>query len=183
MKDSEIIALYFARDEKAIDESDRKYGTLCRSIADRILESVEDTEECVSDTWLRAWNVIPPEHPQRLDAFFAKITRNLALDRWRSSHTKKKGGGNAELCLSELESTLTSSADPADRLLLRDLLNRFLRELKPDTREIFLLRYWYFCTNAEIAGRTGKSLAAVKISLHRTREELRKYLEKEGITL
>ncbi len=182
MKDSEIIALYFARDEQAIDESERKYGPLCRTVADRILDSAQDTEECVSDTWLRAWNVIPPEHPHRLDAFFAKITRNLALDRWRSSHTKKKGGGTANLCLDELKNSVASSADPVDRLLLRDLLNRFLRELKPETREIFLLRYWYFCTNAEIAKRTGKSLAAVKISLHRTREELRKFLEKEGIT-
>jgi len=181
MEDSDIIALYFARDEKAIDESERKYGALCRSVADRILDSAPDTEECVSDTWLRAWNVIPPERPRRLDAFFAKITRNFALDRWRTNHTKKKGGGIAELCLSELESSIPS-ADPIDRLLLRDLLNRFLRGLKPDAREIFLLRYWYFRTNAEIAERTGKSLAAVKISLYRTREELRKYLEKEGIT-
>lgn len=182
MEDSEIVALYFARDEKAITESEQKYGTLCRTIANRILDSIPDAEECVSDTWLRAWNVIPPERPNRLEAFFAKITRNLALDRWRSSHAKKKGGGIAELCLDELGNAVSSSADPVDRLLLRDLLNRFLRELKPETREIFLLRYWYFCTNAEIARRTGKSLAAVKISLHRTREELRKYLEKEGIT-
>ena len=181
MEDSEIIALYFARDEKAIDESNRKYGSLCRTIADRILDSGSDTEECVSDTWLRAWNVIPPERPHRLDTFFAKITRNIALDRWRANHTKKKGGGITELCLSELESSIPS-ADPFDRLLLLDLLNRFLRELPPDAREIFLLRYWHFRTNAEIAVRTGKSLAAVKISLHRTREKLRKYLEKEGIT-
>lgn len=183
MEDNEIVALYFAKNETAILESEQKYGNLCRTIANRILDSAQDTEECVSDTWLRAWNVIPPERPNRLDAFFAKITRNLALDRWRSSHTKKKGGGIADLCLEELGSAVSSSADPVERLLLRDLLNRFLRELKPETREIFLLRYWYFCSNADIARRTGKSLAAVKISLHRTREELRKFLEKEGIDL
>jgi RNA polymerase sigma-70 factor (ECF subfamily) len=183
MEDSEIVILFFARNENAILESERKYGKLCRSVAERILSSAEDTEECVSDTWLKAWNVIPPDKPARLGAFFAKITRNLALDRWRSAHTKKKGGGIADLCLEELQNSITSSADPIDRLLLRDLLNRFLRELKPEPREIFLLRYWYFFSNADIAQRTGKSLAAVKISLHRTREELRKYLEKEGVDL
>lgn len=183
MKDSEIIGLYFSRDENAILESEKKYGSLCRTIAGRILNSVQDAEECVSDTWFRAWNVIPPEHPQRLGAFFAKITRNLALDRWRTAHSLKKGSGCADLCLEELRDSIPGEADPVDRLLLRDLLNRFLRELKPETREIFLLRYWYFCTNAEIARRTGKSLAAVKISLHRTREELRDYLKKEGVTL
>ena len=183
MKDSEIIALYFARDEKAIDESNRKYGTLCRTIAERILDSAQDTEECVSDTWLRAWNVIPPERPRRLEAFFAQITRNLALDRWRNSHAKKNGGGILPLCFDELRSDISDSADPIDRFLLRDLLNTFLHDLKPDAREIFLLRYWYFFTDAEIAGRTGKSIAAVKISLHRTRENLRKFLIKEGIDL
>ena len=185
MEDSEIIALFFARDEKAIDESSRKYGSLCRTVAGRILDSVQDTEECVSDTWLRAWDAIPPEHPKRLDAFFAKITRNLALDRWRSSHTKKKGGGETELCLEELKNTLSpeSDADPVDRMILRELLNCFLRGLSAETREIFLLRYWYFCPVKEIAQRTGKSTAAVKVTLHRTRESLRQYLEKEGFDL
>ena len=183
MDDRDIIALFFERDESAIMESDRKYGSLCRSIAGRILDSTEDAEECVSDTWLRAWNVIPPERPYHLESFFAKITRNLALDRWRNNHTKRKGSGTPALCLEELGQILTSYADPADRLFLRDLLNRFLRELKPDAREMFLLRYWQFCSNKEIARHTGKSLAAVKISLHRTREELRQFLIKEGIDL
>ena len=183
MDDSRIIQLFWDRNEDAIAETSLKYGSYCRSVAHNILGNNEDAEECVSDTWFRAWNVIPPEHPQRLGAFFAKITRNLALDRWRTAHSLKKGSGCADLCLEELRDSIAGEADPVDRLLLRDLLNRFLRELKPETREIFLLRYWYFCTNAEIARRTGKSLAAVKISLHRTREELRNYLKKEGVTL
>ena len=184
MEDSEILALFFVRDEKAIDESERKYGALCRSVAGRILDSPQDTEECVSDTWLRAWNAIPPERPGRLDVYFTKITRNLALDRWRSSRTKKKGGGELDLCLDELKNTLSDAdADPADRLVLRELLNRFLRGLSAEAREIFLLRYWYFCPNDEIARRTGKSTVAVKVSLHRTREKLRNYLEKEGFDL
>lgn len=183
MEDSEILDLYFARDEKAITESDRKYGILCRTVAERILHSSSDSEECVSDTWLRAWNVIPPEQPKCLAAFFAKITRNIALDRWRNSHAQKNGSGAVEVCFEEMKTCFPADTeiDPADRLLIRDLLNRFLRGLPAETREIFLLRYWYFCTNAEIAERTGKSRAAVKILLHRTREGLRKFLEKEGI--
>ena len=182
MDDLDIIELYFARDEKAIRESDRKYGALCRTIAKNILDSAQDAEECVSDTWMRAWNIIPPERPHRLEAFFASITRNLALDRWRQSRTEKNGGGTAALCLDGLKNTVSASADPVEDTLLRDLLNRFLRELKPDAREIFLLRYWYFCSIEEITHRTGKNNTAVRVSLFRTREKLRKYLEKEGIT-
>ena len=101
MEDTEIVELYWARNERAIEESDTKYGPLCRSIALRVLESAEDGEECVSDTWLRAWNAMPPRRPARLGAFLGKITRNLALDRWAERRALKRGGGAAEECLAE----------------------------------------------------------------------------------
>ena len=102
MEDHEIVQLYWERDERAIGESEKKYGGLCRSVALRVLENIEDSEECVSDTWLRSWNVIPPQRPNLLGAFLARITRNLALDRWRASHAAKRYGGETALALEEL---------------------------------------------------------------------------------
>ena len=103
MEDKEIVQLYWDRDERAISESDGKYGPLCRSVAMRVLEHREDSEECVSDTWLRSWNAIPPKRPDPLGPFLAKITRNLALDRWRKDHAAKRYAGETVLVLEELE--------------------------------------------------------------------------------
>ncbi len=181
MEDRDILALFWARDEKAISECEKKFGAECRRIVLRILSSPEDAEECVSDTWLRAWNAIPPACPEHLSAFLSKIARNLALNRLRLRTADKRGGGEADRCLDELEDILPDAESSLDGVLLRDLMNRFVRGLKEDERVIFVLRYTRVFTVEEIAMYTGKKQSAVKVSLYRTRKKLRDYLKKEGI--
>ena len=181
MEDRDIVALFLARDEAAIGECEKKYGSLCLHVALRILGSPQDAEECVSDTWLRIWDAIPPTDPRRLDAYLLKITRNLALDRLHAKQAEKRAGDETLKCLDELADVLPDGESPLDGVLLRDLLNRFLRGLKEDERKIFVLRYTRILTVEEIASRTGKSKSAVKASLYRTRKKLRDYLKKEGI--
>lgn len=183
MEDSQIIALYWQRNESAIEASRQKYGAYCHSIAARILWSAEDREECVSDTWLRAWNAIPPKKPNRLSVFFGKIVRNLALDKYRRNHAQKQFGGQLPLCLEELSGCIGEAAPIEDRLVLKDLLDSFLRGLTDKSREIFLLRYWYFLPTDVIARQYLMTDGAVKMNLKRTREKLRAYLEKEGIAV
>ena len=127
-----IIDLYWSRDEQALLESDRKYGKLCRSVAYNILRNTEDTEECVNDTWLRAWNAIPPSRPGVLSAFFSRITRNLALDHYKAAHAEKRGGGQLPAALEELSDCIPGAAAVEDDLSFRELtrlLDSFLREL------------------------------------------------------
>ena len=181
MEDDNIIELYWQRDESAIRESEMKYGGYCSSIADNILHSAEDTEECVSDTWFRAWNTMPPDRPSRLALFFGRITRNLAIDRYRRGRSQKYGGGQTALCLEELAECIGESSPIEDRLTLRELLNRFLGALPEKNRDVFLLRYWYMMPVKEIAVRKALSEGAVKMILQRVREKLRDCLEKEGI--
>ncbi len=180
MEDSELVSLFWERKEEAISACSARYGTMCREAAGRILSSPEDAEECVSDALLRAWNAIPPDRPGNLAAYLLKITRNLALDRWRKQHRQKRLGGETALCLEELEDTLPGEDAPADRVVLKDSLNRFLRGLPDEQKTIFLLRFWHFLPVKEIARRTGRSTAMVKSTLRRTREALRDYLMKEG---
>jgi len=183
MEDTEIVELYWARNEQAIEESDAKYGPLCRSIALRVLESPEDGEECVSDTWLRAWNAMPPRRPTRLGAFLGKITRNLALDRWRREHAEKRYGGETAMALEELEDCVsgTTLEEEAQRREVVRALNAFLRSLRQGDRELFLRRYWGMETLESLAKQTGLSLGAVHRRLGKLRESLREYLRKEGI--
>ena len=183
MEDSHIIELYWRREEQAIKESQMKYGGYCSTIADNILHSAEDTEECVNDTWFRAWNTLPPEKPNRLAVFFGRITRNLAIDRFRSDTSKKRGGGQMALCLDELAECIGEDSPIEDRLALREVLNRFLRELPEKNRTIFLLRYWYMMPVSDIAKRYDLSEGAVKMLLQRVRNKLKDYLEKEGVTI
>ena len=185
MEDTEIVELYWARNEQAIEESDAKYGPLCRSIALRVLESPEDGEECVSDTWLRAWNAMPPQRPARLGAFLGKITRNLALDRWRREHAEKRYGGETALALEELEEIVSGKSleEEAQRRELDRALDGFLRSLAKRDRELFLRRYWGAETLESLAKQTGLSLGAVHRRLGKLRESLRDHLQKEGIDL
>ena len=183
MDDSVITELYWQRDERAINESRSKYGAYCSTIADNILHSAEDTEECVNETWLKAWNAIPPERPSRLSAFLGKITRNLAIDRYRRDRSGRCGGGQTALCLDELGECTGGETAIEDRLALRELLNIFLRGLPEKNRDIFLLRYWYMMPVAEIAKRNALTEGAVKMILQRVRKKLKKYLEKEGVYL
>ncbi len=181
MEDSGIIELYWKRDESAISESDTKYGPYCSTIARNIIHSAEDTEECVNDTWMRAWNAMPPERPNRLAVFFGRITRNLAIDRYRKDRSQKCGGGQTALCLDELSECIGEESPIEDRIALRDMLNTYLYGLPEKNRDIFLYRYWYMMPVSDIAKRCGISEGAVKMTLSRTRRRLKEHFEKEGI--
>lgn len=184
MEDQKIIELFWQRSELAVEQTAEKYGNYCHQIAWRVLYSQEDSEECVNDTWLRAWDAIPPQKPGKLSAFLGRITRNLALNRRERMQTEKRGGGQVHLALQELgECLLDRSGDPCDRILLTQLLNRFLSGLKPRSRNIFLRRYWFFCSVKEIAEFYSVSESRVKMTLLRTREQLKALLQKEDIQL
>ena len=183
MEDLEIIELYWQRDQRAIFESQSKYQRYCSVIADNILNCPEDTEECVEDTWMRAWGTIPPNRPNRLSVFLGKITRNLAIDRYRRRKAAKYGEGQIALCLDELAECIGSDEDIVDDIALKEALNKFLRELNPQAREIFMLRYWYMFSVADTARCCNTSEGAVKMSLKRTRDRLKGFLEKEGFVI
>jgi RNA polymerase sigma-70 factor (ECF subfamily) len=185
MDDQSIIDLYWQRDEAALDQTHKKYGKYCHHIAYAILYSNQDAEECVNDTYLRAWGAIPPAKPGRLSTFLGKITRNLALDRLEKN-TAQKRSGPVELVLDELSECIPdadSTLDLADKIALADAINSFLAELPVQTRQIFMRRYWYLSPIKEIARDTSMSESAVKVSLMRTRNAFRAHLEKEGIVL
>lgn len=183
MEDSRIVEFYFKRSEKAIEESKNKYERYCSVIAYNILRSVPDTEECVNDTWLNAWNSIPPSKPKRLASFLGSITRNLAFDRYRKNHSEKRGKGELALCLDELKECIGDREDFTDILPLKEALNSFMLELTPQAREIFLLRYWYTYSVKEIAEKLDSTEGTVKSSLYRTRCALRIFLESEGFEI
>ena len=167
MDDLTIIELYFDRSEQAIDETDKKYGKLCRSLAGSILSSDEDAEECVSDAYLSVWNTIPPTRPNNFTAFLCRIVRNLSLKRL-DYNTAQKRNGNVTVPLAELEE-------------LGKLLSCFLRQEKADARNAFIRRYYFFDTIADIAERYSFSESKVKSMLYHTRNRLRAFLKKEGI--
>ena len=185
MEDAAIIGLYWARDERAISESDRAYGTLCRRLSQNILNSREDAEECVNDTWQRAWDTMPPRRPDSLRAYLARITRNLSLDRWRKRTAEKRGGGMEELLI-ELEDCLPA-APSAEELSeageTARAIDRWLSTLSPADRKAFLRRYWYGQRVDEIAARAGCSPNSMTKRLGRLRAGLRLALEQEGIIL
>lgn len=181
MEDSQIIDLYWKRSANAISESKIKYGAYCETIANNILHSKYDSDECVNDTWYRAWNAIPPEKPGKLALFFGKITRNLAIDRFRNKMAKKSGSGQTQICLDELSECIGENGHFEDRLALKDGLNNFLRSLPEKNRDIFMMRYWYMMAVSDIAKRNGISEGSVKMILQRLRKKLKIFLEKEGI--
>ena len=185
MEDSGILELYFLRNEQAIQETERKYGAYCKTIAGRILKNREDTEETVNDTWLSAWNAIPPQKPERFSAFVARVTRNLALKRFDHVNAQKRNPvavrSLEELgeCVSGRESVETE----VEARRLKELLDAFLWAQDEERRNIFLLRYWYFQSIDGICRRTGYSQSKIKSMLFQTRKKLRAYLEKEGVAL
>ncbi|MGN0618095.1 MAG: RNA polymerase sigma factor [Ruminiclostridium sp.] len=183
MEDEQIVALYWERSEIAIAETKQKYNGYCSVIANNILNSKEETEECVSDTWLKAWNSMPPKKPSLLSLFLGKITRNLAINRARSLSAEKRGSGQLSLCLDELAECVGEGECVSEGMELRNALNSFLHTLKPDTRRVFMQRYWYMYSISEIADINSMSESAVKTSLSRTRAALKDYLEKEGIEI
>lgn len=185
MEDKQIIQLYWERAEEAIQATAAKYGRLCWYIAQNILSSPEDSEECVNDTWLGLWNAIPPQRPGRLSAFAGRVTRNLALKRF-DYLTAAKRGAEAVCSLEELGECVSGRASVEDELenrRIEEVISRFLWSLEEEKRSIFIRRYWYFDSIQAICRRTGCSQSKVKSMLYHTRQKLRDYLESEGITV
>lgn len=186
MDDNKIIDLFWKRNEKAIDETSAKYGRYCRSIAYHILRNNEDSEECVNDTYLKAWDSMPPHRPRQLSTFLGKITRNLSLNRYEKLSAKKRGGSQIPMILDELQECVPAVENGnaiIEYIVLKESLNRFLSEQKEEHRNIFLQRYWYACSIKEISREQGCSEGRIKMILMRTRNELKCFLEKEGIVL
>lgn len=182
MEDNAIIDLYFKRSEQAITETDTKYGSYCYSIAYNILSNREDSEESVNDTYMAAWNAIPPKHPSFLGAFLGKVTRHISIDRWRKSSAKKRGGGEIILALEELENCadIHDTEYTVEQKELTRVLNQFLASLPETQRNIFLYRYWYLDSIPVISEYSGFTQSKVTSMLHRTRGKLRKLLHEEG---
>ena len=186
MKDTEIVELYWNRDESAIAATARTYGNYCYSIAFNILGSKEDAEECVNDTWHNAWNSIPPHRPQQLSTYLGKITRNLALNLRKLQNAQKRGADQVALALSELEDCIPAPQDVEqimDKMILISALDRFLYAQPPTERNIFVGRYWYLYSIRELAAGYRMRESKVTSLLHRMRKKLKSHLEKEGIFL
>jgi RNA polymerase sigma-70 factor (ECF subfamily) len=184
MTDLEIVTLYWERNENAIVETKRGYGAYCRRIAQNILTNLQDVDECESDTYLTAWNTMPPQKPDTLAPYLGRITRNLSLKRLRWNQAQKRGGGKGELSLDELAECIPAGKTFQEALDARELariIDRFLRALPAEARWIFLRRYWYCDPVETIAKQLGCGQSRVKMSLYRTRNKLRDTLEKEGI--
>lgn len=186
MDDKRIIELYNERSESAISETAKKYGKYCYTIAYHILYDKEDSEECVNDTYLRTWEAIPPQYPDKLSAFLGKITRNLALNKYKYYVREKRGKGQTTLVLDELQECVpaTNNTEQAvEEMLLVEVINRFLYDLPKEKRTMFLRRYWYLSSIQEIAEDFGFSESKVKMTLLRIRNKLKQVLEKEGVVL
>ena len=186
MEDKTILNLYFARDELAITETDRKYGGYCYSVANRILCNQEDSEETVSDTYWHTWNSIPPHRPSFLKLFLAKVTRNLAFTRWRKQSAAKRGGGETELVLEELAGCIPGTEQIDDQLNEKELvrsIQEFLDTLAERDRAIFLHRYFFVEDADTISARYGMKRTTVNVILSRTRTKLKTYLTQEGYIL
>ena len=185
MNDAGIIDLYWQRSERAIPETENAYGPYCHTVAYNLLRNAEDAEESVNDTWLAAWNAMPPERPNSLKAFLGRITRNISVTRLRRSGSQKRGGGEVSLALDELREC--AGGDTAEEAFeaaeLGRLIDRFLRGLSASECNLFLRRYWYLDSIDMLAARYGLRPGAVKTRLHRTREKLRTFLRKEGYAL
>ena len=183
MDDQSIVALYWDRSEQAIAETDRKYGAYCYSIAYHALANNEDAEESVSDTYMAAWNRLPPHRPSVLATFLGKITRRISINRWKAKNTAKRGGGQITLTLEELDNCVDGKQDIESAYESHELVrafNRFLDTLPETERDVFLRRYWFFDSIADIAESFGFTQSKVTSMLHRMRGKLRKQLEKEG---
>ena len=184
MKDREIVDLYWQRSEMAISETADKYGNYCHTIAYNILESTEDSEECVNDTWLSAWNSMPDKRPERLSPFLGKITRNFAISKGLAKSRQKRGGKAITVALEDLDECIASGYDLASEIEDRELekaINRFVKALPKTEQEVFVSRYWYFETEVAIAKQQGFSKSKVNAILKRTRSKLRDYILQEGL--
>lgn len=183
MEDSQIVELYWQKNADAISETANKYGSYCFTIADNILHSAEDSEECVNDTWLHAWNAMPPQRPNVLRMFLAKITRNLSFNRFNAKNVEKRGGGEIPLVLDELSECLASKADVEiayETTELEQCIRRFVRALPKRDRNVFVRRYFFTEPTSAIAERYGLTVNNITVILSRTRKKLKLELMKEG---
>lgn len=182
MEDSRIIALFEERSEQAVEELAKKYGALCRTVAGNILGSAQDAEECVNDAYLGVWNTVPPQKPDPLLTYVCRIVRNLATARYHANTAQKRNSAY-DAALDELEDCL-AGADTAETALgareLAHALDAFLDTLRADERVLFVRRYWYADSLADIAARMHISRGSAAVRLSRTREKLKKYLREEG---
>jgi len=186
MDDKQIVDLYWERSETAISETAKKYGRYCHYIAFNVLHNDEDSEECVNDTYLNAWNSIPPHRPSVLKTFLGKLTRNISLNKYKQLTAEKRGNGQMPLIIDELYECFPATENTEsiiDDMVLVDVFNRFLASLPVEQRKIFMRRYWYMSPVKEIATDYGMGESKVKMSLLRSRNELKCLLEKEGISL
>lgn len=183
MEDCAIIDLYWARNPEAIAQTSEKYGNYCRTVARNILPDRRDADECVNDTWLNAWNAMPEDRPSLLAQYLGKITRNLALSRWRNSRAEKRGGGELPLVLDELSECVSASdaLQALEAAELEEAVNCFLHSLPERECNLFLRRYWFAESAAEIAKRYGMRENTVRTILFRSRKKLLCFLEKEGL--
>lgn len=185
MEDSQIIDLYFERDEAAISETAAKYGAFCHGIALNILSIHADADECVNDTYLRAWNAIPPQKPIRLGAWLGKVVRNIAFDLWKKNHRQKRYAGMEQL-LSELEDCIPSPATVEHQIEeqeLTEVINTWLASLPQNDCILFMRRYWNGETVNSLAQESGMSPANMAKKMYRLRQNLKSKLEKEGYSL
>lgn len=187
MKDAEIVALYWSREEEAVRQTQNKYERYLMTIAGHILASPEDAGEAVNDTYLAAWNSMPEQRPERLSAYLGKLVRQISIDLFRRSHSRKRGGGEYVLSLEELQDCCSGEGGgirtPEQQLLARELadsVQAYLSGLSREKRQIFLCRYFFLDPIKEIASYTGYSEGKIKSILYRIRQGLKEYLIKEG---
>lgn len=186
MQDKDIVQLFWDRNEKAIAETSNKYGRYCTSIAMNILGSHEYAEECVNDTYLKAWNTIPPKKPGMLSTFLGKIVRNLSFNKYKSIHAKKRGSHEVTLILDELGEIVSGKESVEDIVTRNELIiaiDEFILSLSKEKRYMFIRRYWYSDSISAIADRCGRSDNAVSVELVRIRKKLRDHLTERGYDL
>ena len=186
MEDSAIVQLYWNRNETAISQTEQKYGTYLMKIAYNILEDREDSQESVNDTYLAAWNSIPPHKPGVLSTYLGKLTRRISIDLFRRKNSQKRGGGEYALALEELKDCVRGGTDPEQETqakMLAQAIADFLENQSAQTRQVFVGRYYYMDPVKEIARYCRISESKTKILLYRARQALREHLEKEGFDL
>ena len=184
MEDSKIVDLYWQRSEQAVPETAAKYGSYCRTIAYNILSDAQDAEECVNDTYLKAWNSMPTNRPSRLAPYLGKLSRWISLTRLRERNALRRGGGEVSLVLDELSEALPGREDIQKTVELKELgeaVRRFLAGIDETEAQVFLARCWYMAPIAEIADRFGFPESKINSMLHRTRQKLLRFLKEEGL--
>ena len=183
MEDERIMELYYSRSENAIVETANKYGRYCHSIAYHILADAEDADEVVNDTYMGAWNSLPPHRPSVLSTYLGKITRRISINRWKERKAAKRGQGEIPLAMDELAEVMPSADTPEQAIAAEELtksIDRFLSSLPEAERDVFVCRYWFLAPVAEISGKFGYSESKTKSMLFRIRNRLKVHLQEEG---